>query len=275
MAPQSLAKIKNKGKGINKMLTENLRTRMTRGDILAGTFMKTPAYELIEILAMSELDFVCLDAEHAPFDRGRLDACMAVARALKFPVLVRVPDGSQAEILKALDSGATGVVVPHIATPEKATNVAKWSRFGHGGRGYAGSHRWAGYATRKMSDVLAQSEEETIVIAQIEEPEGVDAVDAIAATKGIDGLFVGPADLAVCYGLKDMAAPKVRDAMRTVGIAAKKHGKAFMTFAPNTDSGADLHALGITTFFVASEQAFMLAGAKQVVVGLRGIKPKG
>jgi 2-keto-3-deoxy-L-rhamnonate aldolase RhmA len=176
------------------MTTQNLRTCMIRGDILAGTFMKTPAYELIEIIAMSGLDFVCLDAEHAPFDRGRLDSCMAVARALKFPVLVRVPDGSQAEILKALDSGATGVVVPHIATPEKAANVAKWSRFGHGGRGYAGSHRWAGFATRNMSDVLAQSEEETIVIAQIEEPEGVDAVNAIAATKGIDGLFVGPAD---------------------------------------------------------------------------------
>jgi 2-keto-3-deoxy-L-rhamnonate aldolase RhmA len=256
------------------MSTEKLRTCMIRGDILAGTFMKTPAYELIEILAISGLDFVCLDAEHAPFDRGRLDACMAVARALKFPVLVRVPDGSQAEILKALDSGATGVVVPHIATPEKAANVAKWSRFGHGGRGYAGSHRWAGFATRNMSDVLAQSEEETIVIAQIEEPEGVDAVDAIAATKGIDGLFVGPADLAVCYGLTDMTAPKVRDAMRTVGIATKKHGKAYMTFAPNTDSREDLHALGITTFFVASEQAFMLAGAKQAAAGLRCINSK-
>ena len=256
------------------MSTDNLRTRMVRGDILAGTFMKTPAYELVEILAMSGLDFICLDAEHAPFDRGRLDACMAVARALKFPILVRVPDGSQAEILKALDSGATGVVVPHVATPEKAADVARWSRFGHGGRGYAGSHRWAGYATRKMADVLAQSEEETIVIAQIEEPEGVDAVDAIAATKGVDGLFVGPADLAVCYGLTDMAAPEVRDAMKTVGVATKKHGKAYMTFAPNTESGPDLNKLGITTFFVASEQSYMLAGAKQVAARLHSMKPK-
>ena len=135
------------------MSTDNLRTRMVRGDILAGTFMKTPAYELVEILAMSGLDFICLDAEHAPFDRGRLDACMAVARALKFPILVRVPDGSQAEILKALDSGATGVVVPHVATPEKAADVARWSRFGHGGRGYAGSHRWAKKAWQSVYDV--------------------------------------------------------------------------------------------------------------------------
>jgi 2-keto-3-deoxy-L-rhamnonate aldolase RhmA len=88
-------------------------------------------------------------------------------------------------------------------------------------------------------------------------------------------LFVGPADLAVCYGLTDITAPKVRDAMRTVGIATKKHGKAYMTFAPNTDSREDLHALGITTFFVASEQAFMLAGAKQAAAGLRCINSKG
>ena len=247
---------------------------MLRGDILAGTFLKTPAHELVEILAISGMDFVAIDGEHAPFDRARTDACMAVARALNFPILVRVPDGSQAEILKALDCGATGVIVPHVATQEKAANAAKWSRFGHGGRGYAGSHRWAGFATRKMSDILAQSEEETIVIAQIEEPEGVDAVDAIASTPGIDGLFVGPADLAVCYGLTDITAPKIRDAMRQVGLATKRHGKAYMTFAPDTTSGPDLNGLGITTFFIGSEQAFMLSGAKQVATALHDIKAK-
>ena len=64
------------------MAKENLRTRMLRGDVLSGTFLKTPAFQMIEILAMSGMDFVCLDAEHAPFDRVAIDACMAVGRAL-------------------------------------------------------------------------------------------------------------------------------------------------------------------------------------------------
>jgi len=255
------------------MSSETLRARMRRGDILSATFLKTPAYELVEVLAMSGLDFIALDAEHAPFDRARTDACLAVARALGFPVLVRVPDGSQAEILKVLDSGATGVIVPHVATAEKAHNIAKWSRFGHGGRGYAGSHRWAGFTSRSMSDLLVQSAEETIVIGQIEEPEGVDAINAIAATEGLDGLFVGPADLAVCLGTGDPAAPEVRAAMAKVGDAAKRHGNACMTFVPNTSSAAELKDLGVTTFFVGSEQSFALAAGRQVAADLKGLTP--
>ncbi|NBC94954.1 MAG: aldolase, partial [Deinococcus-Thermus bacterium] len=56
-------------------MTQTLRARMRAGETLAGTFLKTPAHELIEVLAGSGLDFVCLDAEHAPFDRARTDAC--------------------------------------------------------------------------------------------------------------------------------------------------------------------------------------------------------
>ncbi len=253
------------------MSDHNLRARMLRGDILAGTFMKTPAPEWVEILAFSGLDFICLDAEHAPFDRARMDACLAVGRALDFPVLVRVPDGTQAEILKALDSGAVGVVVPHVATPEKARNIAKWSRFGHGGRGYAGSHRWAGFGTRPMADILAQSTEETIVIGQIEEPEAVAAIDAIAATEGLDGVFVGPADLAVCVGETDITSAPVVDAMRTVADAAKRHGKAAMTFTPNAAGAKALTEQGMTMFFVGSEHAFALTAARQTVADMQNL----
>lgn len=242
-------------------MTKPFKTRMLAGDILVGTFLKTPAPELIEVLARSSLDFICLDAEHAPFDRGRMDLCLAMGRALGVPMLVRVPTGTPVELLKALDSGAVGVVVPHVDSEEKAREIARAGRFGHGGRGYAGSTRWAGFATRAMKDVLQQSIDETIVIAQIEEPEAVDLADRIAGVDGIDGLFVGPADLAVCFGKDDPSDPMVLDAMRRTGRAAKAHNKAFMTFAGSAAAGPDLHDMGITMFFVASEHAFMLRGA--------------
>lgn len=251
------------------MTNDLLRDRMLRGDILTGTFLKTPAFQLVEILALSGMDFVALDAEHAPFDRGSVDACLGIARAVNFPALVRIPEGSPAAILTMLDSGATGVIVPHVNTVEKAQEIARSARFGHGGRGFAGSSRWAGYATRKMPDILKQSKTETMVLAQIEEPEGVEAIEAIAAVPGIDGLFVGPADLAVCYGLTDIGAPKVRDAMRRVGEAAKRHSKALITFAPDATSASDLRALGVTMFFIGSEHAFVLQGAKAVAEGIR------
>lgn len=246
------------------MIETGLRARILRREMLCGTFVKTPSIDIIEVLAHGGLDFICLDAEHAPFDRARMDACLAMANALNLDCLVRVPEGTPAQILMALDAGATGVVVPHVFSAEKAAVVAKAARYGHGGRGYAGSTRSAGYATRGMPDILAMSEE-TVVLGQIEEPEGVDAVDAIAATPGLDGLFVGPADLAVGYGESDMNAPRVIDAMKTVADAARAHGKGAVTFAPNMGSFDTLRDAGMHMLFFASEHAWILQGARNLV----------
>lgn len=242
------------------------------GQILAGTFQKTASHDVVEILSLSGLDFVCLDAEHAPFGRAQLDACLAVARARGFPALVRTPDSQPAALLQVLDAGATGIVVPHIASADAAEAVAKAARFGHGGRGFAGSTRWAGFATRPMGEVLVQSQQETVVIVQIEEPEAVDAADAIAATEGIDGLFVGPADLSVCLGTTDPTSAPVREAMRHVGEACKQHGKAFMTFAPTTDSAHELQNLGVSVFFIGSEHSFMMTMARHTAAALHELE---
>ncbi len=253
------------------MSQPTLRNRMRRGDTLAGTFLKTPSFQLIEILAKSGMDFVALDAEHAPFGRNDIDACMAVGRALNFPVLVRIPDGNAAEILKVLDCGAAGVIVPHVASVEKAAQIDKWARFGHGGRGYAGSSRWAGYTTRSMPELLDQSANETIVIAQIEEPEGVDAAEGIAAVDGVDGLFVGPADLSVCLGVTDTGAPEIMEAMKRVGDACRVNGKTAMTFVSCASQAAGLKERGLTMFFVASEQSFVLNAARDAANDLRAL----
>lgn len=246
------------------MSTATFRRRLMAGEPLAGTFVKTPAHDVVEVLMLSGLDFICLDAEHAAFDRARLDAILALTCARDFPTLVRVGSAELQALQQVLDAGATGVVVPHVDTVEKAAGIARRSRFGHGGRGYAGSTRWAGFATRTMPELLARSATETVVIAQIEEPEGVEAAEAIAAIDGIDGLFAGPADLAVSHGVESMQSVVVVDAIRKSGAAAGKHGKAFMTFAPDTSSLAALRELGVTTFFIGSEHGFLLSGARSV-----------
>lgn len=250
----------------------DLRRRMAADARLAGTFLKTPAIEMIEVLAKSGLDFLCLDQEHAPFDRARLDACLAVARALDFPILVRVPTAQPQDILQALDAGATGVVVPHVTDAATAAAVAKAARFGPGGRGYAGSTRWAGFATRPMAEVLAQAREETVVIAQIEDIDGVRNADAIAATAGIDGIFLGPADLSVAFGHDHQTSAELFQAIEAVGQAARTHGKTYMTWVADAAKAAEWRRYGFSMFFVASEHAWMLQGAKAVAAGVHGIE---
>lgn len=250
-----------------------LKEQMASGTPLAGTFVKTPNIAIIEVLAASGLDFLCLDAEHAPFDRAALDQCLAIGRALGCAMLVRVPSAAPSEILTALDLGADGVVVPHVDSAQKAQAVARAARFGHGGRGYAGSTRWAGYGTQKMPDVLARSAAETIVIAQIEEPEGVEAAAEIAATDGIDALFLGPSDLTISYGLTAPGSPQLLDAMGRVGAVSKAASKTYVTWVANAEQAAQWQSHGFSMFFVASEHAWMLAGARAVVDGIKSLKP--
>lgn len=253
------------------MKPDGLRARILAGEPLIGTFVKTPAYELIEVLAMSGLDFVCLDAEHAPNDRRGMDASLAIARALGLPTLVRVPEGTPAQILMALDSGAVGVVVPHVFTVERAQIAARAAHFGHGGRGFAGSTRWAGSGRHSIAEVLAM-DDETTVLVQIEEPEGVEAAAEIAAVPGVDGLFVGPADMAVCLGKTDVSDPAVHDVMQRVATAARGAGKGAVTFVGSTALVPALRALGMSVFFVASEHNFMLNAARQVVAEMKGAR---
>lgn len=251
------------------MKTATFRERMLAGERLVGTFLRTPAPELMEILAGTGLDFICLDAEHAPFDRARMDACLAVARGLDFPTLVRVATGTPEYIMQALDAGAVGIVVPHVMDAGQAADIARAARFGHGGRGYNGGTRWGGYGALDMAGMLDKSERETVVIAQIEEPEGVDAAADIAAVEGIDALFIGPADLSIAYGKRDMESDELTRAFETVGRDARAHGKAFVTYVPSAEKVAQWESAGVNVFVVLSEQNWVEQGARAVVEGFK------
>ena len=250
----------------------SFKSRVVSRELMVGTFLKTPHYVMIEVFAQSGFDFLCLDAEHAPFDRRAIDECMAVSRALDFPVLVRVGDTSHREILSAIDCGAVGIVAPHIETLPQAEELAKAARFGLGGRGYAGSTRWAGYATKKMPDLLAQSQDETVVIAQIEEPAAVEIADSIAKTEGIDGLFAGPADLSVGMGYKNQDSNELKAALKKVGVAAKENGKGYASFIGDADQAKSwAEDYGVNMFFVGSEHSFMRNKANEISLRVKEI----
>ena len=238
------------------------RDLLLAGETLVGTWVKTPAMAIVEVLALSGLDVACLDAEHAPFDRRDLDACLFTGRQAGLPLVVRVADAAPATILNALDLSAAGVLVPHVTGADTAQAVARACRFGPGGRGYAGSSRAAGYTTRPMRAYLADSRSETTVIAQIEDKEALDAIDAIAAVEGIDALFIGRMDLAVSMGVEDPAAPPVIAAMERICDAATQKGRRLGMFLANADEMPRWQALGVTLFLIGSDQGFVLNGAR-------------
>jgi len=245
------------------MKNESLKTKMEKQVPLLGTFVRTPSIEMVEILAVSGLDFIILDSEHFPFDRSRIDSCLAVGRALDFPILVRVPNSSHSEILKVLDSGATGIVVPHVDSVLKAEEIVRASHYGPGGRGYAGGTRSAGRISKPMSDVIREAKNRTVVIAQIEEVSGVDSINEIAAVKGLDAVFLGPSDLSLSYGQTDLDSHFLVDAMEKVGEAAARNKINYITFITDIMKIKDWKKYGFTTYVLGSEHAWIMRGAQK------------
>lgn len=241
------------------------RSRIKAGDALTGTFVKTPSSEIIEILALAGLDFICLDSEHAAFDRRELDWCLALARALHLPTLVRVSHAASETLLQALDSGAAGVLVPHVRNAAIAAEVARSARFGASGRGYAGSTRQGGFTARNMPVFLDESASEVVVIAQIEDPEALEQVDAITATEGIDGVFFGAADLGVGLGLGASSGPRIDLAFAATAAAAKAAGIALGAYGAQPSTLAGLREKGVQIALIGSDQGMVLGGARALV----------
>jgi staphyloferrin B biosynthesis citrate synthase len=239
----------------------NFKERLAKGDYVLGTFLKTPHAHLMEVLATTGLDCICLDGEHAPFDRRDLDMCILAGRANDFPVLVRIDHASDHQILNALDCGADGVVIPHVKTAEQARALAKACHYGPGGRGYAGSSRSAGYGLSAMVAHQQASAARTTVIVQIEDVEALTEIDAIAAVDGIDALFVGRIDLTVALGCSDPDDPKVIAAVDQIVTACVNAGRAVGMFLPRPSDVAHWREKGVTFFLLGSDHSFMRAGA--------------
>lgn len=237
-----------------------LRERVRAGAPLAGTWVKTPHPHVVEVLALSPLDLLVLDAEHAPFDRGQLDACILAARAGGKPVLVRPASSADEQILNALDCGADGVIVPHIRSAEDARGVARACQYVSGGRGYAGSSRSAGYTTFGMARHRAQAANVTVV-AQIEDCEAVEVIDEIARVEGIDALFIGRADLAISYGAATPDDPVVVAAVERICAAGRAAGRTVGMFLSRTADIAEWRGKGASLFVLRSDHEFLLAGA--------------
>jgi len=243
------------------MTTISLKQAITEQTPLLGTFIKTPHPHVIEVLASSGLDCLCLDAEHAPFDRRDLDTCILAARCAGIPVVVRTPSSASHHILNALDCGADGIVVPHVRTREEAERIARSVHYGPGGRGYAGSSRAAGYGSRTIAQHMQASAEKSVLIAQIEDLEALEEIDAIAAVPGIDALFVGRIDLTVALGATSADDPRVIDAVRKIVLACTSRGKPVGMFTPKPEDVPMWRKQGVSLFLLGSDHTFLRSGA--------------
>jgi 2-keto-3-deoxy-L-rhamnonate aldolase RhmA len=248
------------------------RERLKSGELLLGTFIKTPTSHATEILGGAGFDFVVVDEEHAPINRTDTDQIMLACRAAGIAGFVHVAEPSAAQILSALDCGATGVLVPHVSSAEKAKTIARAGRYRNGNRGFSNSSRTGGYGTVSMAAHVANGDATTTMVAMIEDPEAIDAVPAIVAVEGIDAIFVGRGDLTVAFGAAKATDDVVRNAVARIVAAARQAKVPVLMMVGSIAEAQDFVAMGVNGFIVASDQGFMRQAAQKTRADFNSLK---
>jgi len=181
----------------------SLKKRLGKGDLVVGIMiseLRNPNF--VHLLAQSGYDFFIIDNEHGAYSPETVSDIIAAARGAGIVPIVRIPEIRRETILKPLDSGAAGLLVPLVNTAEQAREVifhAKYPPLGN--RGVALRRPHSLYRKVNAADYLRQANEETLIAVQVETPQAVQNLPAIVSVPGIDAVFVGPIDLSVSLGI--------------------------------------------------------------------------
>jgi 2-keto-3-deoxy-L-rhamnonate aldolase RhmA len=241
------------------------RRRLKAREHLLGTFLKMPSTHPTEILGGLGFDFVVFDQEHAAFDRVTLDVMILGARASNVAGIVRVGEPTDGNILSVLDLGATGILVPHVDSADKAKQIAGACRYKGGRRGFASTTRAGGFGDATFTGHVAAQDSQVTCIAMIEDVEAVDRIDSIAAVEGIDAFFIGRGDLSAAIGASSMTSPETRKLVEPIMAAARKANMPCIVLSPDRKDAVDMAGLGASAFMVSSDHGFLKSAASQAL----------
>lgn len=214
-------------------MRENRVKRILKsGGLAIGTYVSLAEPSLVEIVGLGGFDAAFIDMEHSTFDLQTVEQMIRAADLVGITSMVRVPDNNPKTILRLLDSGAEGIIIPHIANHHDALEAVKAVRYPPlGERGVAGSTRAARYGAIPLDEHVATSNEQIVLAVMIEDVEAFEHLEAIAGTEGIDLVAIGPADLSRTLGvLGQMNHPLVRSTVESMAARIQAVGKARMAF---------------------------------------------
>lgn len=201
--------------------------KLRAGQPVLCTKMNTTDPVIADMIGRLGFDVLWLCMEHTGIDWDRLGHLIRTASMNGMDTMVRVAKGSYCDYIRPLEAGATGLMVPHCMSGEEARRIGRATKFHpRGRRPLDGGNSDGEYCLMGLDDYLSQANENTFVIVQVEDPEAIDEIDAIAAAPGVDGLFVGPADLSHGLGVPgQMGHPEVQRAIERVAAACAANGK--------------------------------------------------
>ncbi len=223
-----------------------------------------------EIIAYSGFDWILLDTEHSPNDvPSILSQLQAVAKGTAAPV-VRPYWNDMVLFKRLLDVGAQSMLVPYVQTPAEAKRAVEATRYPPAGiRGVTATGRASKYG--RVTDYLKKANEEICLLVQVETRTAMDQLEAIANVEGIDGVFIGPADLAASFGhIGNPAQPDVQKAIQDMGQRLKKIGKSAGILTANEDEARRYIEWGYNFVAVGADLGILAKGADMLAKKFKG-----
>jgi len=223
----------------------------------------------VEVIAGAGYDWILLDTEHSPNELENLLTQLQAAAPYPTHAVVRVPWNDMVTIKRVLDIGAQSILIPYVSTPEEAKAAVSYTRYPpQGVRGVAGSTRASRFG--RVKDYAKRAHEELCVLVQVENQQGLDNIEAIAAVDGVDGVFIGPADLHASLGyMGEITNPKVMPVIDEAIKRIRKAGKAPGILTPNEEHAK--RQLGVGALFVAvgNDIGILARGAEALLARFR------
>jgi 4-hydroxy-2-oxoheptanedioate aldolase len=250
-----------------RLRTNSLKHKLRTRDFVLGTFLEIPSPALVELLGLAGFDFVVIDREHGAIDLNDTEDLIRASLATDISAMVRVPVCELAAIRQPLDMGAAGLHIPQVDSAQMAAQAIQSSKyFPSGDRGLQPFVRSASYRNYGTADYLAESNRDSLIVAQIEAGQGVSNVESILAVEGVDVAFVGPYDLSQSLGVPgEVAHPKVRDAMAETASRCRAAGKWAGTFCDDPETAIHFRNLGFSYLAVSIDAFIFLSAARSIV----------
>ena len=218
------------------MRTNTTKAKLAAGEVVFGAIITRYSPDLVEIFGAIGFDFVMIDCEHGPMNLDQVEHMVRAGESFGITPIARIPDHTESTILRFLDRGLQGIIVPHINTGEEAAGVARAARYypeGYRGMGGGRAHDYGIGVTRDESTTWVNNQ--LLVIPMVEDVEAVKNLDQILAVPGADVLHVAASDLGQSMGFPPQAEvrrvmgeviPRVRAAGKSVGVGGNNPADA-------------------------------------------------
>ena len=206
------------------MRENRVKKVMREGKLALGTYVTFADPQIVEIIGLAGYDAAFIDMEHTDFDLRLVGEMIRAADLAGVTSIVRVPDNDEKLILRILDAGAEGIIVPHVdglAGAQRAVEAVRYAPLGH--RGGAGGTRAAGYGSIGWDEHVRSSNEQILLSVMTEDEKGVNDIEAIAALDGVDLVSIGPTDFSEYMGIRDPQSPELRAKLDRVGRPHQGH----------------------------------------------------